>query len=392
MASVIRASPHLREINLKGLRSVNRSIMDAIRQSCSKLEVLNISHCRGLSPLDPDYFVIDGRASWPSLCSLSAAELAGEGLLQRLSWAAPNLEHLDIAQSRSITDDDIKELVFVPRDVYLKAYRHRSDDSAVVFLYPSEAGEPADGYDCHGLVPRRRTKLRHVRLSHCRSLTDTACKYLAHAAPNLEILELASIGNGLRDDGLVRLLNTCPKLRKIDLDGAGELTDSTTAALARSKTLTHLGLGFVNQATTDGLLKIVRECPKIAHLRLDNTATNDLLVKEFVRRQTKDSYISVVDCRTVSRNVVEALESKTRPRSGWRGWAARPLGYQDGPKPKSGRDECCNLPVLQSFWTWNRVPMAPVARRMSGGYHAASLTEVTADGVCIDDGRSCLIM
>lgn len=395
MASVIRASSLLKEINLKGLRSVNRSIMDAIRLGCPQLEVLNISHCRGLSPLDPDFFGKDGRPSWPSLRSLSAAELAGEGLLERLSWATPALQHLDIAQSRAISDDDIKALVSVPRDEYLGAYRHQedaSDDAVVVFLYATEAGESADGYDCHGLVPRRRTKLRHLRLSHCRSLSDTACKYLAHAVPDLEILELASIGGGLRDDGLVRLLGACRKLRKLDLDGATELTDRTLIALARSKTLTHLGLGFFNLATTEGLLKIVRDCPTIAHLRLDNTAANDLLVKEFIRRQNKQAYLSVVDCRSVSRNVVEALESKTRPRSGWRGWAARPMGYQDGPKPRSGRDECCNLPVLQSFWTWNRVPMAPIARRMSGSYHAASMTELTAEGVCMDDGRSCLIM
>ncbi len=76
--------------------------------------------------------------------------------------------------------------------------------------------------------------------------------------------------------------------------------------------------------------------------------------------------MNVVDCRHVSRNVVEAFERQTRPRRGWRGWQAVPFNYQDGGRPRTGRDECAEVPVLQSFWTWNKVPRTPASVAMSG--------------------------
>lgn len=92
---------------------------------------------------------------------------------------------------------------------------------------------------------------------------------------------------------------------------------------------------------------------------------SDIVVKEFVRRKAKSTSISVVDCRHISRNVVEALERQTRPRRGWRGWQAVPFHYQDGVRPRSGRDECTELPIVQSFWTWSKVPRTPASLAMS---------------------------
>lgn len=282
LASFIAGSPSLLHINLKGLKAVNREVMEAIRFNCHWLQNLNVSHCRNIYPLDPDFFVSTSgnRPTWPHLKSLSAAELAGDDLLQVLSTAAPELIHLDVSHSRDIHDDDIKDFVAVDKAVYMPAFKaqlHRPHPlEQVIFIYPSDAGQSASAFECDGLIPRRLTVLRHLNLSQCRNITDTGCNYLAYAVPDLEILELASIGDNLKDDGLIRLLASCPKLRKLDTEGALELTDRFITALVPPQDepsvgsqLTTLNLGFVSLATNDNLLKMLRGCPKLSHIRLD---------------------------------------------------------------------------------------------------------------------------
>jgi F-box/leucine-rich repeat protein 2/20 len=73
---------------------------------------------------------------------------------------------------------------------------------------------------------RRITRLRHLSLSSRTLLTDIACSHLAYAMPQLFFLELGRVGGDLKDDGIVRLLETLPNLRKLDLEDAIEITDS----------------------------------------------------------------------------------------------------------------------------------------------------------------------
>jgi F-box/leucine-rich repeat protein 2/20 len=54
---------------------------------------------------------------------------------------------------------------------------------------------------------------------------------LAYSVPHLEFLELGGIGEGLQDEGLVRLLKTTKKLRRIDLEDAESIGDKMLDAL-----------------------------------------------------------------------------------------------------------------------------------------------------------------
>jgi len=49
--------------------------------------------------------------------------------------------------------------------------------------------------------------------------------------PQLEFLELGRVGGDLKDDGIVRLLETLPNLRKLDLEDANEITDDVLRAI-----------------------------------------------------------------------------------------------------------------------------------------------------------------
>lgn len=132
---------------------------------------------------------------------------------------------------------------------------------------------------------------------------------------------------------------------------------------------------------------------RVCHILSQNTNATDLLVKEFVRKRGHGTSLSVVDCRGVSRNVVEALESRTRPRDGWRGWQAAPLKYIDGFKAGKARDECTQAPVVQSFWTWNSVPRADRPGSTSRARHGGGgLSSIEMDALDGHYDRSCIIM
>jgi hypothetical protein len=60
----------------------------------------------------------------------------------------------------------------------------------------------------------------------------------------------------------------------------------------------------------------------------------------------------------VNRNAIEAYESQIRHRSGWRGYQAAPLDYNDPFGTGDAHDkmsECNEKPVVQSFWGWSKV-------------------------------------
>ena len=244
------------------------------------------------------------------------------------------------------------------------------------------------GRDPNDLTKHRRriTRLRHLNLSSCALLTDTALTHLAHAVPKLEILELASIGAELRDDGLIHLLKTTPFLRRLDLDEACDITDDTLAAITPDISdlgstnvnppqpgclLEHLTLSYAVRISNDAVMALIRACTYLKHLEVDSTRVSGATVKEFVRlcrkRQSTNAGIVIVDCRGVSENTVKELSTITRTRMGWRSWEARTLQYLDARDNESlgvGQDECDEKRVtLKSFYSWQTVDAVNTARQ-----------------------------
>ncbi len=277
LEQIVMRSPRLRVAKLKGSVAVTERVITALGESCLGIVDLDISHCRRVEPLEGAEFDIP--EAWSKLRRMRVAGIAGEGLLGVLAKQSPLLEVLDISYSTEITDDDLKEFVAVPPELLpYRTWREegRDRDLSITFLRPGVAGQLATPFNCSGLVPRRVTRLRHLNMSSCSQLTDLACKYLTHAAPNLEILELASLP-ALKDGGLVSLLATCPNLRIIDLEGASDLTNAALAALTPSRnaplstghSLERLSISFATAISNDALMRLVRGCPRLIHLAVD---------------------------------------------------------------------------------------------------------------------------
>jgi len=302
---------------------------------------------------------------------VSGMKRVDDDVLATLGKGAPLLEVLDLSYIRDLHNSALEAFVSCSED-------DGDTQFETVLLTSREAGRDQTDSTRYR---RRVTRLRHLSLSSCVLLTDNACTILAHTVPCLEFLEMAGIGADLRDDGLVRLLNTTPFIRKLDLEDASEITDTVIAAitpssLTRNSTLEpghaleHLGVSYAANLSEEAFLSLIQNCSHLSVLEADNTRISGTVLKEFVRlsrnRKMVDPVAVVIDCRGVGESLVKELSGSTRPRKGWRSYEARKLGYVDGRDKedlKVGRDECdSKRVVLKSFYSWQTVDAVRAAR------------------------------
>lgn len=307
---------------------------------------------------------------------VSGMKYITDEVLAVLGKRAPFLEVLDLSYVRDLHNSAL--------EAFISCSDEEDNRFETVLLTAREAGrDPNDSTKYR----RRVTRLRHISLSCCTLLTDNACSILAHTVPRLEFLEMAGIGVDLKDDGLVRLLNTTPFIRKLDLEDASEITDTVIAAITPrapgdaitpglcippepGHALQHLTVSFAVNVSDDAFLALIQNCPRLSVLEVDNTRISGTVLKEFVRlsrkRKMVDPVAVVIDCRGIGESLVKELSDSTRPRNGWRSYEARKLGYVDGrdnEELKVGRDECDEKRVvLKSFYSWQMVDAVRAAR------------------------------
>ncbi|KAG1813182.1 uncharacterized protein BJ212DRAFT_1301107 [Suillus subaureus] len=370
-------SPFLRSLCVKGLKAVDNTTFDVLAL-CPHLTSLNMSRCSNINGdgLHRYANAVLGRHGQLALKELRLCGLEGiyDEVLGVLGRAAPSLEVLDLSYSRSLHNSALEAFVACTEE-------EKSTESVV--LTAREAGREARD---SGRYRRRITKLRHLSLSNCKLLTDIACSNLAHAVPRLELLELAGIGTSMKDEGLVRLLETTPLLRKLDLEDDPDITDTVLSALTPSppgdsgsgstqppqtgQALEHLVVSFAVSISNEVFLSLICNCPRLMVLEADSTSISGAVLKEFVRRaherNASDATLVAIDCRAVGEGSIKDVAAMTRPRKGWCAWDARKLAYLDGrdkEELKVGQDECDEKRiVLKSFYNWQTVDAVQAAR------------------------------
>ncbi|KAI0027965.1 hypothetical protein K488DRAFT_59981 [Vararia minispora EC-137] len=364
-------SPALVSLNVRGLLAVTNETCEVLARACPCLTVLNMSRCKSLSGLGIRLLTANALRDG-SILALKDLRLSGmkgvtDGVLEDLGQAAPDLEVLDLSYCRDLHNSSLGAFVACMDD---------SNLVTTVVLSAREAGrDPSTGIHYR----RRVTRLRHLSLSSCLLLTDDACANLAHAVPDLELLELAAIGTELKDDGLVLLLGTVPKLRKLDLEDAFDITDKVLQTLTQTggtgpgRALEHLVISSALGLSNDAMLSFMRACPRLRVLEADSTRLSGATSREFVAlaraRATRDAVLVAVDCRAVGESVAKELTTTTRPRLGWRAYSARRLSYLDGADPDTaglgvGQDECePSRVVFKTFFGWQTVDAVTAARQ-----------------------------
>jgi F-box/leucine-rich repeat protein 2/20 len=258
--SFLRNNPFLTTLSMRGLTAVANSTTKIISQTCTNLEHLNVSWCKGMDTKGLKRVV----KACPRLKDLRVSELAGfedEDFMLGL-FQANTLERLIMSHCSTITDASLKVLL------------HGTNPD-----YDLLTGRP--------IVPPRR--LKHLDLSRCRGLTDAGVKYLAHCVPSLEILQLAFCPN-LTDDALTTVIETTPGLSHLDLEELEHLTNHFIIKLSNADcaaTLEHLNISYCERIGDAGLLKLLKSAPNIRSLDLDNTRISDLTLMEICTQMRK---------------------------------------------------------------------------------------------------------
>lgn len=376
---LVRSSA-VRELCLRGLNAVTDTTCSILGSYCHKIVTLDLARCPNIRGSGVYTFVSAALARDEQLplkeLRLSGLKYISDGLMEALGKAAPDLDILDLSYCRTLHNSSL--------EAFVTCSEEDQGSFEMVQLTSRQAGrDPTDSTRYW----RRVTRLRHLNLTGCIMLTDHACEHLAHAVPKLELLELAGIGAELGDSGLVRLLETTPFIRKLDLEDASQITDDVLLTITPElvtdspaprvsqppqpgHALEHLIISYATEVTDGAVRELVENCTRLRALEVDNTRVSESTVKHFVRlsreRKTADAQIVAVDCRGIGERAVRDLAPQTRPRVGWRAYEARKLGFLDARDQEElgvGQDELDNYRVaLKTFLSWQTVDAVRAVR------------------------------
>lgn len=260
--SFLLRNPRLEHINVAGLSTVSNSAMKIIAQTCPYLETLNVSWCTNVDTEGLKKVV----ESCTRLKDLRAGEISGfddEGFMLEL-FKRNSLERL-IMHRTDVTDQSLKVLM------------HGIDPEIDVLT-----DRP--------IVPPR--KLRHLDLHQCTALTDDGVKSLAHNVPFLEGLQLSQCVE-LGDNSVIEVIRTTPLLTHLELEDLDKLSNNTLMELAKSpcaERLEHLNISYCENLGDTGMLQLLKSCPNIRSIIMDNTRVSDLSLIEASSQVRKRGY------------------------------------------------------------------------------------------------------
>lgn len=364
-------NPRLVHINMPSMQNINNATMKIIASHCPQLELLNIDWCSQIDTKGLKKVV----QSCPNLTDLRASEVRGlddkEFMLEL--FQRNNLERLILQHCDSLTDEALQIMV-----------QGMDPDRDVLTDRP--------------VVPPRR--LRHLDFSRCRSLSDRGLKSLAHNVPYLEGFRLCQ-NTALTDDALEELLQTTNRLTHLEVEEVELLTNATLITLARSeaaKTLEHLSISYCEQMGDVGVLPLLKACPDIKSLCLDNTRISDLVLieaSEQVRKRgstTKKSQspkkgleLVAFDCANVTwAGVREILQGNGRVMQGRKKSVVQKTNFvgEDGEREevrKVVEIQTLLYPTqiihLKAFYGWQQTVEEHYKRCITGRWGAAARLE-----------------
>jgi F-box and leucine-rich repeat protein 2/20 len=264
----------LKYINLSGHGSITNSTMKTIAQSCSQLETLNVSWCSGIDTKGLKRVV----ECCTKLRDLRAGEVRGfddESIMERL-FEKNTLERLVIHRT-DLTDDSLRMLV-LGRDPEIDVLTDRP------------------------IVPPR--KLRHLDIHQCVNLTDEGFSSLAHNVPFLQGLQISQCSE-LTDDSIADVVQTTPNLSHFDLEDLDKVTNHVLTEMAKSPcadNLEHLNISYCESIGDIGMLQLLKNCPNLKSLEMDNTRVSDLSLMEascLIRRRGYGTNLPKIGLRIV---------------------------------------------------------------------------------------------
>jgi F-box/leucine-rich repeat protein 2/20 len=252
--NLLKSNEKLAQLNLTGLAAVTNTTCKIIAQSCTQLEMFNVSWCKHMDARGVKAVV----EACPKLKDLRAGEIRGfdNTEVALALFKTNNLERLVLAGCEELTDSALRTMI----------HGHEPE---------------IDILTDRPLVPAR--KLRHLDLSRCTRLTNAGVGALGHLVPDLEGLQLTGI-TSLTDDAIEPILASTPRLTHLDMEDLSNITNSLLSEhLAKAPCapiLTHLSVSYCESIGDSGMLPLLRKCHALRSIDADNTRVSDLSLAE----------------------------------------------------------------------------------------------------------------
>ncbi|KAG6059764.1 hypothetical protein E4U17_005681 [Claviceps sp. LM77 group G4] len=246
----LRTNEKLVHLNLTGLPAVSNASCKIVSESCPQLESFNVSWCRKVEARGIKA-VID---SCPRLRELRAGEVRGFDDLSTAEsiFTTNNLERLVLCGCVQLTDDALRVMMQGPEPEFNIL-----------------TGRPR--------VPPR--KLRHLDLSRCIYLSNSGVRTIGYAVPDLEGLQLSGC-TLLTNAAVEPILASTPRLTHLELEDLEGLTNSLFSQhLAQAPctgTLEHLSISHCEGINDLGMVPVLESCRKLKSIDMDNTRISDL--------------------------------------------------------------------------------------------------------------------
>ncbi|KAJ4304459.1 hypothetical protein N0V88_002072 [Collariella sp. IMI 366227] len=300
--TLLKSNSKLANLNLTGLAAVNNATCKIVANSCPQLETFNVSWCKHMDARGIR-FVVQG---CPKLKDLRAGEVRGfdNHDVAEAIFRTNNLERLVLAGCEDLTDEAFQIMM-------------QGRDPEVDILTDRPVVSPR--------------KLRHLDISRCSQLTNTAVATLGHLVPDLEGLQLSGLTH-LTDDALIPILASTPRLTHLELEDVADLTNTLLSQhLAKAPCapgLEHLSISYCENLGDAGVLPVVRACTALRSVYMDNTRVSDLVLAEaaaMVRERSSPTAghkllptvglsLVVYDCPNITwTGVREVLNRNTEP-------------------------------------------------------------------------------
>jgi len=275
--SFLLQNPGLVQVNISGLAPATNGALKILGQHCPKLEHLNVTWCQNIDARGILH-VIKGCSN---LKELRAGEVRGWDNVSVMKeiFERNTLEKLVLSTCSTLTDESLSALMV-------------GVDGQIDYLT--------------GRIICPPRKLKHLDISSCRTVTDEGLKILAHNLPNLEGLALAKCSQ-ITDESLTTILPTLSSLTHLDLEELENIGNETILSIASGPatgSLQSLTVSYCEALTDTGMVPLVRACPNLKRLDLDNTRISDLCLIEAAAQFRTRNRRAVETSKATGRTVV----------------------------------------------------------------------------------------
>lgn len=382
---IVGSGRFIRHLNLRGCSQLSRNDVHAIASACKNLDTLILETCRSFDLEALSRILINNPCI--TTLDLSCLDCVTNHMCKRIASHLPFLEVLDLSCCHKMDSTGLKRILLRCRRLQeLRLYECRDivTPDVMLALYSSKSLQHLHLAGCQGLTDESiglliegtgmgssLSSLRMLNLSRCSLLTTTTLRNLADKVEQLECLEVAALN--VSDMGFQILMPTLQHLTHLDCEDCVELTDLTLLSIARSPSsgcITHLQFSYCESLTDVGVTAILKDCPYLQSLELDNTNISDVVLAEaaHVTRRRSRSFdarfslrLTVYDCHNITWNGVRhVLDSNA---------SIRHVMDQNAPIKDA------NLIKLKCFYGWQKVVDAHTRRLVRGEVEKAAKIE-----------------